>query len=167
MSDLLNKTDAASAEKDEQQYVTFLVGDETYGVPVLKVQEIIGMTDITHVPNSLEFMKGVINLRGTVVPVVDMRMKFEMNVRDYDNFTVIIIVEIHGKLIGMIVDTVSDVLDIATKDIQETPHFSAKIETDYIDSIGQKDDLLVIILDVDNILTSQELEELSETNKKR
>ena len=167
MSDLLNKTDAASAEKDEQQYVTFLVGDETYGVPVLKVQEIIGMTDITHVPNSLEFMKGVINLRGTVVPVVDMRMKFEMNVRDYDNFTVIIIVEIQGKLIGMIVDTVSDVLDISTKDIQETPHFSAKIETDYIDSIGQKDDLLVIILDVDNILTSQELEELSESNKKK
>jgi len=141
-----------------QQFVTFTMGTETYGADVLKVHEIIGITDITCVPNSLPFMKGVINLRGSVVPVVDLRIKFKMDERDYDATTVIIIVEVKHRSIGMIVDTVSDVIDIAVTSIQDTPHFSASIETDCIKNIGRKDEHLVIMLDRDKILTAEELE---------
>ncbi len=151
-------------EGEEKQYVTFIIGEETYGVEVLKVQEIIGMTQITHVPNTMSYMKGVINLRGSVVAVVDMRLKFTMQERDYDSFTVIIIVEVRERMIGMIVDSVSDVVSIPVKGIQDTPHFSSKIETDFIKGIGQVDEKLVIILDVDKILTTDELKEI-ETEK--
>ena len=147
-------------EVETNQFVTFLIAGEVYGVEVLRVQEIIGMTGITHVPNSMHFMKGVINLRGTVVPVVDMRLRFEMEEKDYDNFTVILIVEVKGYMIGMIVDSVADVVDIPVKNIQDTPHFSASIQTDYIKGIGRIDEDLVIVLDVDRILSTDELEKL-------
>lgn len=147
-------------EVETNQYVTFLIARETYGVEVLRVQEIIGMTGITHVPNSMEFMKGVINLRGTVVPVVDMRLRFGMEEKDYDNFTVILIVEVKGYMVGMIVDSVADVVDIPIKNIQDTPHFSANIRTDYIKGIGRIDEDLVIVLNVDKILSSEELEKM-------
>ncbi len=143
--------------EEENQFVTFVIGEETYGVEVLRVHEIIGMTQITHVPNAMTFMKGVINLRGSVVPVVDMRIKFTMSVREYDSFTVIIIVEVRGRMIGMIVDSVSDVVSIPVKSIQDTPHFSTKIETDFIMGIGQIEEKLVIILDVDRIMSSEEM----------
>ncbi len=146
--------------KEEHQHVTFLIGDETYGVGVEKVKEIIGMTEITHVPNTAYFMEGVINLRGTVVPVVDMRKKFKMETRAYDTYTVIIIVEVKERLIGMIVDSVSDVVSIPISTIQSTPHFTAKIETEFIDGIGRLDDTLIIILNVELILTEEEIENL-------
>ncbi len=142
---------------EDQQFVTFLIGEETYGVEVLKVQEIIGMTDITHVPNTVSFMKGVINLRGSVVPVVDMRKKFKMEDQDYDATTVIIIVEVMDRLIGMIVDSVSDVINIEVSNIQSTPHFTAKIETDFVKGIGQVNNNLIIVLDVDKILSEDEI----------
>lgn len=147
-------------EVETNQYVTFLIAKETYGVEVLRVQEIIGMTGITHVPNSMEFMRGVINLRGTVVPVVDMRLRFGMEEKDYDNFTVILIVEVKGYMVGMIVDSVADVVDIPIKNIQDTPHFSANIRTDYIKGIGRIDEDLVIVLNVDKILSTEELEKM-------
>ncbi len=146
--------------EDFERYVTFMIGAEIYGVEVLQVREIIGMAQITHVPNSMDFMKGVINLRGSVVPVVDMRIKFRMDEREYDAFTVILIVEVREQLIGLIVDSVSDVVGIPVEGLQETPHFSANIETDYIKGIGNKDDQLIIILDVDLILSSEELERM-------
>ncbi len=147
---------------DTNQYVTFLIGSEVYGVEVLRVQEIIGMTRVTQVPNSMHFMKGVINLRGTVVPVVDMRLRFAMDEKDYDNFTVILIVEVKGTMIGMIVDSVSDVVNIPVKDIQDTPHFSASIRTDYIKGIGRIEEDLVIVLDVDKILSHEEIEKIEQ-----
>ncbi|HNR88535.1 MAG TPA: chemotaxis protein CheW [Spirochaetota bacterium] len=153
----IKKNEAEGETLESAQYVTFMIGLEVYGVAVLKVQEIIGMTQITHVPNSLSYMKGVINLRGSVVPVVDMRLKFRMEERAYEQSTVIIIVEVRGINIGMIVDAVSDVVEIPISRIQDTPHFSVKIETDFISGIGNKDDQLVIILDVDRILSQEEL----------
>lgn len=147
---------------DTNQYVTFLIGSEVYGVEVLRVQEIIGMTRVTQVPNSMHFMKGVINLRGTVVPVVDMRLRFVMDEKDYDNFTVILIVEVKGTMIGMIVDSVSDVVNIPVKDIQDTPHFSVNIRTDYIKGIGRIEEDLVIVLDVDKILSHEEIEKIEQ-----
>ncbi len=163
----VNDVNEINVAEEEKQYVTFLIGEETYGVSVLKVQEIIGMTQITHVPNTLFYMRGVINLRGAVVPVIDMRLKFNMAEKDYDNFTVIIIVEVKDRLVGMIIDAVSDVLSIPIKGIQDTPHFSAKIETDFIEGIGQKEDQLIIILDVERILSSDELRSFDNETKKR
>ncbi len=148
------------AVKEEHQHVTFLIGEETYGLGVERVKEIIGMTDITHVPNTAYFMEGVINLRGTVVPVVDMRKKFKMETRKYDTYTVIIIVEVKDRLIGMIVDSVSDVVNIPVSTIQATPHFTVKIETDFIQGIGQIDNNLIIILDVDMILSEEEIRDI-------
>jgi purine-binding chemotaxis protein CheW len=145
---------------DEKQYVTFRIGEETYGLPVIRVQSINEMTRITRLPNTAEFIKGMINLRGVVIPVIDMRLKFNMPEREYDSFTVIIIVEVRERLIGFIADTVSDVLSIPVASIQETPHFSAKIKTDFIEGIGRKDEDLIIMLDVDKILSGEEIEML-------
>lgn len=144
----------------DNQYVTFMIEDEIYGVDVHKVHEIIGMTKITKVPNSMIFMKGMIDLRGKVVPVVDMRLKFNMEEREYNEMTVILIVEVMGKLIGMVVDTVSDVIGLKEENVQATPHFSTKIDTDYISGIGRSDEKLIILLDVDRILTSEEIEKI-------
>jgi purine-binding chemotaxis protein CheW len=150
------------AAEEEKQYVTFKIADESYGVGVLKVQEIIGMTEIVYVPNSPEFMKGVINLRGAVVPVVDMRKRFRMEERKYDMFTVIIIVEVKEILVGMIVDTVSDVVGIPQNAIQETTHFTTKIDSEFIAGIGQTNDKLVIILDIDKILSTEEIKTIEQ-----
>lgn len=146
--------------KDQKQFVTFVISNENYGVPVLKVQEIIGMTEIVHVPNCPDFMKGVINLRGSVVPVIDMRRRFKMEERQYDMFTVIIIVEVRDMLVGMIVDSVSDVVDIDASDVQKTPQFTVKIDTDFIEGIGQIGRKLVIILDIEKILSVEEIDAL-------
>jgi purine-binding chemotaxis protein CheW len=160
---MMEQTESIEAQElrragEDEQYVTFFISNELYGVPVLKVQEIIGMTKITAMPNTLPFMKGVIDLRGAVVPVIDMRVKFAMEEVEYTNFTVIIIVEVKDRLVGMIVDSVSDVLSIPVKSIQDTPSFSAKINTEFMQGIGQKEDTLIIILDVDKILTPDEFE---------
>lgn len=148
--------------EDREQFVSFMIENEYYGVEILKVQEIVGMTRITSVPNMAHYMKGVINLRGKVVPVVDMRLKFNMDERDYDAVTVILIVEVKGREIGMIVDSVSDVVDIPREQIQKTPHFKANIDTNYIKGIGNMNDMLVILLDVDKILSSDELEQIDQ-----
>ena len=152
--------------EEENQFVTFNIAKELYGVSVLKVQEIIGMTRITYVPNALNYLKGVINLRGAVVPMIDMRLKFNIEEKEYDNFTVIIIVEVKDRLIGMIIDSVQDVLSIPVTVIQEVPHFSSKIETDFIESIGQKGDELIIILDVERVISIEELKELGKVKAK-
>lgn len=160
----LSAVDSKTMKEEERQFVSFLIGNETYGVSVLKVQEIIGMTVITHVPNTFHYMKGVINLRGSVVPVIDMRIKFSMQEREYDAFTVIIIVEVKERLVGMIVDSVSDVLNIPLSSIQDTPHFTSKIDSDFIEGIGQTDGALLIILNVDRILSIDELAVIEKEN---
>ena len=146
------------------QYVTFTIGDELYGVEVLKVHEIIGMTEIRSVPNSFNYMKGIINLRGRVVPVVDIRLKFNFDEREYDEYTVILIVEVKNQLVGMIVDSVSDVIGLPSGSIQATPHFSSDIDNDYIQGVGNDEDRMIIMLDVDRILSGEELKEISEKN---
>ena len=149
--------------EEREQYVTFVIEEETYGVDILKVQEIVGMTKITTVPNLDHYMKGVINLRGKVVPVVDMRIKFNMPEREYDQVTVILIVEVKGREIGMIVDSVSDVVEIPLSKIQDTPHFKASINIDYIKGIGNMDDVLVILLDVNRILSTEDLDRIEQS----
>lgn len=154
-----NKISEMIRSEEEKQYVTFLVGDETYGVSVIKVQSINEMVEITHVPKALSFIKGVINLRGAVVPVIDMRKKFNLPPRAYDSFTVILIVEVKGRLIGMIADAVSDVVSFPVSAIKTNINFSARVDTDSIEGVGMAGDSLIILLDVDTFLNIENLKE--------
>lgn len=144
-----------------QQYVTFLINEETYGIEVLKVKEIVGMTNITSVPNAAHYMKGVINLRGIVVPVIDLRLKFNLEEREYDSFTVILIIEHKESLVGVIVDSVSDVIS-ASAQLQDVPNFHVSINKEIIKGVLNKDDNLIIILNPDIMLTAKDMETLSE-----
>ncbi len=148
-----------------QQFVTFLINNETYGIDVLRIKEIVGMTNITSVPNSEKYMKGVINLRGIVVPVVDLRLKFNLPEKEYDAFTVILIVELNSSLVGIIVDSVSDVISAPEK-LQEVPNFNVSINREVIKGVLNKDDNLIIILNPDIMLTIKDYETLSEADIK-
>jgi purine-binding chemotaxis protein CheW len=152
----ITKTDAVSTSHKDQ-YVTFTLEGEEYGVEVLKVQEIIGYQGFTRVPSVPSFVKGVINLRGLVVPVVDLRLKFSMDEKDYDKFTVILIMEVKGRTIGAIVDTVSDVLTLDSEEVQETPDFSSGVSVDFISGMGRLGDKLIIMLDIDKVLNVGDL----------
>jgi purine-binding chemotaxis protein CheW len=148
--------DVQSAE-EMLQFVTFLVAGETYGVSVHKVQSINEMLEITYVPHSRSYMEGVINLRGSVVPVINMRKKFNIPVKEYDLFTVILIVEVKERLVGMIVDSVSDVVSIPVSGIQKDIQFSAKVDSVSIEGIVQIGDHLVVLLNVENFLDSDNI----------
>ena len=137
---------------DGSQYLTFRLRDEEYGVEILKVQEIKGYTAITPVPNTPAYLKGVMNLRGTIVPVVDLRAKFGMEAAEYTAFTVIIVLTVGTKVMGLIVDAVSDVLNIPKTDIQATPDFGAQVDARFISGMAKAGDKLVVLLDIDRVL---------------
>jgi len=145
----------------EGKYLTFSLAGEEYGIGILKVKEIIGMMAITTVPRTPPFVKGVINLRGKVIPVVDLRLKFGMEEIGYTERTCIIVVEIGGQggsvLIGIVVDSVSEVLNIKGADIEETPTFGARLETDYILGMAKMNGGVKILLDIDKVLSAQEI----------
>lgn len=145
-------------DADSNQFLTFTLGSEEYGVDIMRVQEIKGYSVITRVPRSPEFVKGVLNLRGTIVPIVDLRMRFALEHRDYDQFTVIIVVVVQGRAMGLIVDAVSDVLNLAQSEIAETPEFSNRIDTKFISGMGRAGDKLIILLDVEKLLSTDEFQ---------
>src|SRR3954454_22390784 len=117
---------------DGSQYLTFQLGDELYGVDILRVQEIKGYTTVTKIPNTPSHIKGVLNLRGTIVPIIELRTKFAMPTIEYTMFTVIVVVVIQEKIMGLVVDAVSDVLNIDKKDIQPPPQFGAKVDVSFL-----------------------------------
>lgn len=141
----------------EGKYLTFILNDEEYGLEILKVREIIGLMDITPVPQIPSFIKGIINLRGKVIPVVDLRLKFGMQEAEYTKETCIIVVDIENRLMGIIVDTVSEVLDINAKDIEPTPSLGSTIKTDFILGMGKVKGKVKILLDIDKVLNLEEL----------
>lgn len=144
---------------DGSQFLTFTLGEEHYGVDILRVQEIKGYTNVTRIPNTPEYIKGVLNLRGTIVPIIDLRCKFGMPKMEYTRFTVIVVLVIKDRVTGIIVDAVSDVLNIGKKDIQPTPQFGANIKVDFINGIGKAGDKLVSLLDVDQLLSTGDLDQ--------
>ncbi|MGQ0557321.1 MAG: chemotaxis protein CheW [Nitrospiraceae bacterium] len=146
---------------DASQFLTFCLGDELYGVDILRVQEIKGYTAVTKIPNTPPHIKGVLNLRGTIVPIVELRTKFGMPTIDYTAFTVIIVVVVQDKVMGLVVDTVSDVLDIGKKDIQAAPDFGNKVDVTFLNGIGKSGDKLVSLLDVDRLLLDLALKDPS------
>jgi purine-binding chemotaxis protein CheW len=139
------------------QYVTFQLGTETYGISILKLNEIIAYQNCTNIPKVPSFIKGVLNLRGIVVPVIDLRERFGMQIKDYDQFTVIMILDVSGRIMGLVVDAVSDVITLNKEDIKPRPHFSTGIFTEFIFGMGIKDQKFVILLDVDRLLSDEEL----------
>ena len=150
--------DELSLEGD--QYVTFALAEEEYGVDILKVQEIIGYKGFTKIPDTSDYVKGVLNLRGTVVPVIDLRIKFRMPEKAYDKFTVIMIVVVEGRVMGIIVDAVSDVVNFGKNDIQPPPKIASKVRTEFIKGMGCKGEKFVILLEIEKILALEELDQL-------
>ncbi len=146
------------------KYLTFTLDDETYGIGILKVKEIIGMLPVTSVPRTPDFVKGVINLRGKVIPVTDLRLKFGMDAMAYTDRTCIIVVEIDTNdatvLIGIVVDAVSEVLNIKEEEIEKTPDFGTRLNTEYILGMAKMGGGVKILLDIDRILSTGEIETL-------
>lgn len=139
------------------KFLTFFLAGEEYGIEILKVHEIIGLMPITQVPRTPNFMRGVINLRGKVIPVVDLRLKFGMESVAHTDETCIIVVQVRGAEMGIIVDKVSEVRDIAGQDIEDTPSFGTDVNTDYILGIGKSEGRVKILLDIDKVLSNQEV----------
>ena len=148
------------AEK-EGKYLTFSLAEEEYGIGILKIREIIGMMPVTSVPQTPEFVKGVINLRGKVIPVVDLRLRFGMEAIAYTDRTCISVVEIEGQAgtiqIGIVVDAVSEVLNIKGEEIENTPTFGTKLDTDYILGMAKMEGGVKILLDIDRVLNQEEV----------
>ncbi len=142
---------------DANQFLTFTLGDENYGVDILKVQEIKGYTTVTRIPNTPESIQGVLNLRGTIVPIVDLRIKFGMEKKEATRLTVIVVVVIHDRVMGIVVDSVSDVLDIPTKDIQPSPQFGNDVDISFISGIGKCEDKLITLLDMERVTSVAEI----------
>ena len=157
---VLNHVVQRAAER-EGKYLTFSLDREEYGIGILKVKEIIGMMRITPVPQTPEYVKGVINLRGKVIPVIDLRTRFGMSHSEYTDRTCIVVVEIDaatGRLhIGIVVDSVSEVLNIKGSDIEETPEFGTTLNTDYILGMAKTAGSVKILLDIDRVLSADEV----------
>ncbi|HEC99097.1 MAG TPA: purine-binding chemotaxis protein CheW [Proteobacteria bacterium] len=145
----------------EGKYLTFVLGKEEYGLEILKVKEIIGMMDITSVPNVPSYVKGVINLRGKVIPVVELRLKFGMESIPYTERTCIIVVDVQVKgclaLVGIVVDAVSEVLNINREEIENTPNFGTEMDTNYILGMAKVKGQVKILLDIDQVLDNSEM----------
>lgn len=144
---------------DGSQFLTFQLGEELYGVDILRVQEIKGYTVVTKIPNTPPHIKGVLNLRGTIVPIVELRTKFGMDTIDYTMFTVIVVVVVREKIMGLVVDAVSDVLNIDKKEIQPAPQFGAKVDVSFLNGIGKSGDKLIALLDMDRLLSDDDLQD--------
>jgi len=137
------------------QYLTFALGQEEYGVEILKVQEIKGYPVITPIPNTPAHVKGVMNLRGTIIPVVDLRMRLGMAEAQSTRCTVIVVVKVGSKTVGLVMDSVSDVLDIPQADIQPTPDFGAAVDTGFISGMAKAGDRVVVLLDIETVLRGE------------
>ena len=141
-----------------RELLTFTLGSEEYGIDILKVQEIRGYDAVTAIANTPEFIKGVINLRGIIVPIVDMRIKFNLGKVEYDQFTVVIILNVANRVVGMVVDGVSDVITLNPDQIKAAPEFGSAIDTQYVMGLGTVDERMLILVDIERLMTSSDME---------
>ena len=140
-----------------QEYLTYTLGPEEYAIDILKVQEIRGYEAPTTIANAPEFLKGVINLRGTIVPIVDLRIKFNVGTADYTPFTVVIILNIGSRVVGIVVDSVSDVTMLRPDQIRPAPEFAATVDTKYISGLCTLDERMLIVVDIEQLMRSHEM----------
>lgn len=136
------------------EFLTFCLGDEEYGIEILKVQEIRGYDAITKIANAPDFIKGVVNLRGIIVPIIDMRIKFRLGDVTYDQFTVVIILNVSGRVVGVVVDGVSDVITLGAEQMRPTPGLGSVIDTEYIMGLGAVAERMLILLDIEKLMNS-------------
>ncbi len=156
--ELLEAPDSVSAiDPAAREFLAFKLGSEEYGIDILKVQEIRGYEAVTRIANSPDFLKGVVNLRGIIVPIVDMRIKFRLGEPSYDQFTVVIILNIGGRVVGMVVDSVSDVTTLAPSQIRPAPELGTAFNTDYLIGLGTLDERMLILVDIDRLMSSAEM----------
>ncbi|MCC6535373.1 MAG: chemotaxis protein CheW [Burkholderiales bacterium] len=140
-----------------REFLTFRLGAEEYGIDILKVQEIRGYDAVTRIANAPEFIKGVTNLRGTIVPIVDLRIKFSLGNVDYDQFTVVIILNLADRVVGIVVDSVSDVLSLAAEHIRPAPQFGSAVDTRYVTGIGALAERMLILVDIEQLMSGADM----------
>lgn len=140
-----------------KEFLAFKLGNEEYGVDILTVQEIRGYESVTRIANSPDYIKGVINLRGIIIPIVDMRIKFNLGTPIYDQFTVVIILNINNRIIGMVVDSVSDVTTLNNEDIKPTPNMGSQLTLDYLLGIASLEERMIILIDIAKLMSSDEM----------
>lgn len=157
-SDSSNKN--AQAGEDglmTHEFLAFTLGSEEYGIDILKVQEIRGYEAVTRIANAPEFLKGVINLRGIIVPIVDMRIKFNLGTPTYDQLTVVIILNLAGRVVGMVVDSVSDVMTLMPEQVRPAPEMDTTFNNDYLIGLGTLEERMLILVDIDKLMSSPEM----------
>ncbi|MYM36393.1 chemotaxis protein CheW [Duganella sp. FT50W] len=153
----IQSTVAHANEIAGHEYLAFKLGAEEYGIDILKVQEIRGYEAVTRIANAPDFIKGVINLRGIIIPVVDMRIKFNLGEPVYDQFTVVIILNINGRIVGMVVDSVSDVTTLSPEQVKPAPEMGTAFSSDYMIGLGTIDERMLILVNIDKLMSSPEM----------
>src|SRR6185436_7945041 len=148
-------TDTGAPLQTGREFLTFRLGGEEYGIDILKVQEIRGYDAVTRIANAPEFIKGVINLRGTIVPIIDMRIKFKVCEATYNQFTVVIVLNVGNRVVGMVVDSVSDVVALTPEQIRPAPEFHASMDTDYLVGLGALEGRMLILVEIEKLMTSE------------
>jgi purine-binding chemotaxis protein CheW len=146
-----------TASASRLEVVSFTLGDEEYGIDIQKVQELRGYDAVTRIANTPDYIKGVVNLRGTIVPIIDMRIKLALGNPTYDQFTVVLVLNIADRIVGMVVDSVSDVITLTAEQIKPPPAMGSAIDTDYLIGLGTLDDRMLILVDIERLMTSDEL----------
>jgi purine-binding chemotaxis protein CheW len=141
----------------EREFLTFRLGAEEYGVDILKVQEIRGYDAVTRIPDTPDFIKGVVNLRGAIVPVVDLRIKLRLGSAEYNSFTVMVVLNLARRIIGVVVDSVSDVIQLEPEQLHPAPEFGTHVDTRFISGLGTIDQRMLILLDIEKLLSSQDM----------
>jgi purine-binding chemotaxis protein CheW len=146
-----------AGEPSGQEFLVFTLGDEEYGIDILKVQEIRGYDQVTRIANTPDFIKGVTNLRGVIVPIVDLRVKFSQTEVEYNDNTVVIVLNFGQRVVGIVVDGVSDVLSLASDQIRPAPEFAVTLSTEYLTGLGAIGDRMLILVNIEKLLNSEEM----------
>lgn len=157
MSQAANKAVLAAAEAENREFLVFSLGEEEYAIDILKVQEIRGYENVTRIANAPDFIKGVTNLRGVIVPIVDLRIKFHLENVEYGGQTVVIVVNVADRIVGIVVDGVSDVMTLTPEQIKPAPEFGVTLSSDFLSGLGSLDDRMLVLVDIDKLLTSEEM----------
>jgi purine-binding chemotaxis protein CheW len=148
---------AATASTTPLQYLTFRLGEEEYGIDILKVQELRGYDQVTHIANAPDYVKGVLNLRGTIVTIVDLRIQFNLGTPTYDQFTVVIVLNVADRVVGIVVDGVSDVVTLSPAQIKPAPPMDTAVDASHLIGIGTLDQRMLLLMDMETLMTNQNI----------
>ena len=166
MSQASNEAVLAAAEAENREFLVFSLGDEEYAIDILKVQEIRGYENVTRIANAPDFIKGVTNLRCVIVPIVDLRIKFHLDNVEYGGQTVVIVVNVADRIVGIVVDGVSDVMTLTPDQIKPAPEFGVTLSSDFLSGLGSLDDRMLVLVDIDKLLTSEEMALVDSTSNR-